>query len=198
MIITELHRGKWSIKTGELDHSFIFQSGSASGLLSVKLGTTVFSMEPEHLDVGLIELAEIYRQMALRALPYDESNFEHLTLFRGIERTLATLGISVHLQEYGDEEEEFKAKSSPACFIDGRFKQEFEHDGFHYILSMRKYHHRYGGMIKIEKYAQRGESRTIIERGLSNPTRTHLGPIDPGLIVEKIKQGESLCSMSFG
>lgn len=192
MIITEIHRGKWEIKTDNLSHPFIFHVGESSGLSSVSMGETTFTVDMQSYDYGLVTLADIFKQMALLALPYDESNFEHLSLYRAIEQTLKTLGIQVHLQEYGDEEEDFRTFKSKVCFSNGRFNHCASTDDLQYVATLEKYHHRYGAVLTVVVSNSKGEIQTRTEHHIRSPRGEFVKPIDGAEVLKKIRRGETL------
>jgi len=192
MIITEIHRGKWEIKTDNLSHPFIFHVGGTSGLSSVTMGETVFTIDNQSYDGGLVSLADIFKQMALLALPYDENNFEHLSLYRAIEQTLKTLGVQVHLRDYGDEEEDFRAFKSKVCFSNGRFEHCAMIGDFHTVATLEKYHHRYGAVLTVLISNSKGEIQTRTEHHIRSPRGEFVKPIDGAEVLEKIRRGETL------
>jgi len=192
MIITEIHRGKWEIKTDNLSHPFIFHVGDSSGLSSVAMGETVFTITNQSYDGGLVSLADIFKQMALLALPYDENNFEHLSLYRAIEQTLKTLGVQVHLRDYGDEEEDFRAFKSKVCFSNGRFEHCASIDDLQYVATLEKYHHRYGAVLTVLVSNSKGEIQTRTEHHIRSPRGEFVKPIDGAEVLKKIRRGETL------
>lgn len=192
MVITEVHRGKWEIKTDNLSHPFIFHLGESSGLSSVSMGETTFTVDMQSYDYGLVTLADIFKQMALLALPYDESNFEHLSLYRAIEQTLKTLGIQVHLREYGDEEEDFRTLKSKVCFSNGRFNHCESINNLRYAATLEKYHHCYGAVLTVVVSNLKGEIQTKTEYHIRSPRDEFVKSIDGAEALDKIRRGESL------
>lgn len=68
------------------------------------------------------QLAKVHLQIQLKSYPYREEDYDFRQLSEGIESVLRAVGIQSHVQEYGDEEEDYKPYEYDACFADGNFE----------------------------------------------------------------------------